>query len=371
MKLIKKIGFLGAFIIPILVVLGYYGGGFWTFSAFIFAYTLIPIFDECIGKDKINVAKDDFEDILENKYFETLVHALVYVQVGIIIWALCMLAWKPLSYLEYIGFLLSMMSFTGNGINVAHELGHKKSSFARFNAKLNLMTTCYMHFYVEHNRGHHVHVATPLDPATSKKNQSFYAFWVQTVFGSFRSAWKIEKERLAKKNQSFYSIYHNEMLRAIIFPLLFISVLTFVLSFQVGYFAYVVPLFFFSQSIMAFSSLEAVNYIEHYGMVRKEIAPNKYERVNPLHSWNSCHLISNLMLFQLQRHSDHHAYASRPYQVLRHFDESPQLPFGYPVMIIIALMPPVWFALMNKKLEAWQSLGIQETEIRKVIESTI
>ncbi len=370
MKLVKKMGFLAPFIIPILVVLGYYLGSFWNFSAFFFAYTLIPICDEMIGRDKTNVEKEDFEKVFDNKYFEMLVHSMVYVQVAIIIWALYVLALYPLSTLAYIGFLLSMMSFTSNGINVAHELGHKKSSFARFNAKLNLMTTCYMHFYVEHNRGHHVHVATPLDPATSKKNQTFYAFWVQTVFGGFRSAWKIEKERLAKKELPFYSIYHNEMLRAIIFPLLFITILTSILSFQVGYFAYVVPLFFFSQSIMAFSSLEAVNYIEHYGMTRREISPNKYERVNPLHSWNSSHLISNLMLFQLQRHSDHHAYASRPYQVLRHFDESPQLPFGYPVMIMIALVPPLWFMLMNKKLETWKSLAIQESEIRRRVEAT-
>ncbi|TAH28714.1 MAG: alkane 1-monooxygenase [Cytophagales bacterium] len=371
MKLIKKIGFLGAFIVPFLVVIGYYGGGFWNFSAFFFAYIFVPICDEIIGRDKSNVSAANYEATLENKYFEILVHSLVYVQLGIVIWALCMLAWYPLSWVAYIGFLLSMMSFTSNGINIAHELGHKKSYIARFNAKLNLMTTCYMHFYVEHNRGHHVHVATPLDPATSKKNQTFYAFWVQTVFGSFKSAWKIEKERLAKKNIPFYSIVENEMLRAILFPLLFVSIITLVLSFQMKYFVYIVPLFFFLQSVMAFSSLEAVNYIEHYGMTRREIAPNKYERVNPLHSWNSSHLISNLMLLQLQRHSDHHAYASRPYQVLRHFDESPQLPFGYPVMIMIALVPPLWFKIMNKKLENWQKLAIDEVQIRHSIESTV
>jgi alkane 1-monooxygenase len=279
-----------------------------------------------------------------------------------------MLAFYPISWVGYVGFLLSMMSFTSNGINVAHELGHKKSYLARFHAKLNLMTTCYMHFYIEHNRGHHVHVATPLDPATSKKNQTFYAFWLQTVIGSFKSAWKIEKERLAKKNIPFFNIIENEILKAIILPLLWITCMTIILSFWVGSFVYIVPLFFFSQSFLAFSSLEAVNYIEHYGMLRKEIAPNKYERVNPLHSWNSNHFISNLMLFQLQRHSDHHAYASRPYQVLRHFEESPQLPFGYPVMIIMALIPPLWFKVMNKRLENWQKMQYSEQQIKKSIE---
>ena len=160
------------------------------------------------------------------------------------------------------------------------------------------------------------------------------------------------------------------MLQYIIFPLLFLTALVTVFSITSGAFAWLVPIFFFAQSFMAFSSLEAVNYIEHYGIQRKEISEGRYERVNPLHSWNSNHLVSNWLLFQLQRHSDHHAYAARPYQVLRHFDESPQLPFGYPVMILISLIPPLWFKIMDKRLEEWQAQALDAEHIEAVVRRT-
>ncbi len=366
----KKLGFLASYIIPCLIVLGYYGGGFWTFSAFIFAYMLIPIFDELVGKDPENIGHDEIDSIINDRYFEVIVYSMVYIQVALIIWAAYVVAMFSLTPLETLGFLLSIMTFTSGGINIAHELGHKKSAAARFHSKLNLMTVCYMHFYIEHNKGHHVHVATPKDPATSKKGQTFYAFWWQTVLGSWKSAWSIEKGRLQRANLPLWNPIHNQMLQYIIFPLLFVVGLTLVMSYVSGTVAWAVPLFFFAQSYMAFSSLEAVNYIEHYGIQRREIAPGRYERVNPLHSWNSNHLVSNLMLFQLQRHSDHHAYAARPYQVLRHFDESPQLPFGYPVMILMSLMPPLWFSVMDKRLEAWQAKALDASQIEEAVKAT-
>jgi alkane 1-monooxygenase len=142
-----------------------------------------------------------------------------------------------------------------------------------------------------------------------------------------------------------------------ILPVLFCGVLTLVFSFLLNRIPWEVPLFFFAQSFLAFSLLELVNYVEHYGIMRKEISPGRYERVNPIHSWNSSHMLSNFFLFQLQRHSDHHAFAYKRYQVLNHYDVSPQLPFGYPTMIIIALVPPLWFGMMNERLEKWQSVG--------------
>jgi alkane 1-monooxygenase len=160
---------------------------------------------------------------------------------------------------------------------------------------------------------------------------------------------------MQSKGLPTFSLLHNEMLRFIALPLLFAGVM-FLLGGWIG------VGFFFLQSLFAFSSLEAVNYIEHYGIERKMLSNGKYERVNPLHSWNANHLISNLLLFQLQRHSDHHANASRPYQILRHFEESPQLPFGYPVMILMAVLPPLWFSVMDKRLERWKSQAELETQ---------
>ncbi|MEX2232696.1 MAG: alkane 1-monooxygenase [Cyclobacteriaceae bacterium] len=241
----------------------------------------------------------------------------------------------------------------GIGITVAHELGHKKSALEQFYGKILLLTVCYMHFHIEHNRGHHVAVATPEDPATARKNENFYRFWVRSVFGGYQHAWQLEKERLQRKNHSTISVY-NQMLWFGFLPFAFCFLLTLIPTILLKRFTWEVPVFFFCQSLIAFTLLELVNYVEHYGIQRKEIAPGKYERVNPVHSWNASHLLSNFFLFQLQRHSDHHVYSYKRYQVLDHYDESPQLPFGYPTMILIALVPPLWFWVMNKRLERWR-----------------
>jgi alkane 1-monooxygenase len=256
--------------------------------------------------------------------------------------------------LAWIGFVLSVGLVTGGiGITVAHELGHKKAPLEKFYSKVVLMTVSYMHFYIEHNRGHHVQVATLDDPATARKNESFYAFWVRSVFRGYAHAWQLEKESLSRKGLPPFS-FKNEMIWFALLPLLFCALLTLMLSLINERMVWEVPLFFFTQSFLAFTLLELVNYIEHYGILRKEISPAMYERVNPMHSWNASHLISNFFLFQLQRHSDHHANAVKRYQVLNHYDASPQLPFGYPTMIMIALLPPAWFALINPRLDVWQ-----------------
>ena len=216
------------------------------------------------------------------------------------------------------------------------------------------MTVCYMHFYLEHNRGHHVHVATPIDPATSRKNEHFYKFWFRSVFKGYASAWNIEIEGLKRKNKSILSL-QNQMIWFHLLPILFCTLLTIAFSYLTGGIAWQVPVFFFTQSILAFTLLEQVNYIEHYGIVRNQDENGKYERVTQLHSWNANQLVSNFFLFQLQRHSDHHLNAIRRYQVLKHYDESPQLPHGYPTMIILALFPPIWFRMMNPRLENWKT----------------
>ena len=196
-------------------------------------------------------------------------------------------------------------------------------------------------------------MAAPRAPATSRKGESFYAFWFRSVFMGYQSAWKLERSRLERKGQAFFGV-HNQMIWYSLLPILFCAVLTVLISAWQGVLVWEVPIFFFVQSVLAFSLLEIVNYVEHYGIVRKEIAPGKYERVNPMHSRNSNHRLSNFFLFQLQRHSDHHANAIKRYQVLRHFDESPQLPSGYPAMILMASIPPLWFKWMNPKLKQWE-----------------
>lgn len=356
----RKAGFLTAFIIPSLVIVGFYLGGYFNFLALAFAFVLLPLIDQAVGTDLVNVPAGQIQKKSTDLYYRMVTYVWTVVQLLFIFWgAFAVASGELATATEWIAFILGFSLVTGGiGITVAHELGHKNTALEKFCAKLLLMTVCYMHFIIEHNRGHHVTVATPEDPATARKGENFYHFWVRSVWGGYRHAWKLERERLRGKGKAPMGV-DNQMWWFAALPIIFCTVLTLttVAIFEKGWWD--VPVFFFAQSIIAFTLLELVNYVEHYGILRTEISPGKYERVNPLHSWNASHLLSNFFLFQLQRHSDHHAYAYKRYQVLNHYDESPQLPFGYPTMILIAMVPPLWFSVMDTRLERWQGLQLQ------------
>jgi len=356
MKIFKKIGFFSAFILPALVISSYYLGDWWHYVPLVFVFLFIPVIDYLTGVDTTNVSESETNKVGEEFYYRFVTYIWAFVQLGFVVWSAYAITTGTINTVaEWIGFTISVGLVTGGiGITVAHELGHKKSTLERFYSKMILMTVCYMHFYIEHNRGHHVSVATPEDPATSRKNETFYSFWFRSVFHGYAHAWKLEQDRLQRNGKSIFSI-QNEMIGFALLPILFCAFLTFLFSNDLKVILWQVPVFFFAQSIIAFTLLELVNYVEHYGIVRKQLPRGKYERVNPLHSWNTSYLISNFFLFQLQRHSDHHANAIKRYQVLNHYDESPQLPFGYPTMILIAMVPPLWFAMMNPLLNDWES----------------
>jgi alkane 1-monooxygenase len=358
-NLARKLGFFTAFIIPLLVVYGFYLGGMWNTLPLIFSFVILPFIDQYVGLDKTNISPVEAKVVGEQGYYRFITYMWTWLQLAFICWAAFAAAsGKITTSMEWTSFVLGSALVTGGiGITVAHELGHRKSSLEKFYAKTLLLTVCYMHFIIEHNRGHHISVGTPDDPATARKNEPFYFFWVRSVFGGYAHAWKLEKESLSRKGRKVWSL-HNNMLIFAVLPILFCAFLTAIVSINLGRFAGEVPVYFFSQSVAAFTLLELVNYVEHYGIQRREVSPGKFERVNQHHSWNASHLISNFFLFQLQRHSDHHLYAHKRYQILNHHEESPQLPFGYPTMIIIALCPPLWFSLMNTRLEKWESLQL-------------
>lgn len=360
-SILRRAGFFTAFIIPVLVIAGVYGGGLWMSLPVVFSFFVLPLLDHIVGQDTANVPSGRLRVISEDGYYRFITYLWAWLQLAFLLWSMYVISSGIISnvWLQLLFTLNCALVTGGVGITVAHELGHKKSRLERFYAKALLMMVCYMHYYIEHNRGHHVRVATPDDPATARKNESFYRFWVRSVTGSYGHALKLEGTRLKKRGHHFFSP-HNEMIRFTVVPLVFCAAATLFATGLSGRFTWEVPVFFFLQSLLAFTLLELVNYIEHYGILRKEIAPGKFERVNPLHSWNSSHLLSNFFLFQLQRHSDHHVHAHKRYQVLDHHNESPQLPFGYPTMLLIALVPPWWFSMMNKRLEAWTA-GIPHT----------
>jgi alkane 1-monooxygenase len=232
------------------------------------------------------------------------------------------------------------------GINVAHELGHRVNKLEQTFAKLLLLTSLYMHFFIEHNKGHHKHVATPHDPSTAKYNQSVYAFWPQTLIGTYLSAWKIANEEMEKKGKPWWSL-QNEMLLFQLIQIMFVLMILYFFGFKIA-------MLFMVAALIGGLLLESVNYIEHYGLSRSQTSEQQFERVQPHHSWNSNHIIGRLMLFELSRHSDHHYLASRKYQILRSFDNAPQMPTGYPGMILLSLFPPLWFKIMHQQIKKYK-----------------
>ncbi len=351
----KRVSFLIAYAIPVLAVLGYYLGGGFNFLTLAMVFGILPLLDVLVGPDSSNPKEEEVPELQKEFYFRFLTYLWAWIQFGLVVWSLWEIQTHSLTVLEWTGFVLSIGVNTGGiGITVAHELGHKNTKIEQWYSKFILMTVCYMHFFIEHNRGHHVNVSTHEDPASSRKGESFFTFYPRTVFGSLTSAWNLEKKRLSKIGKSAWT-FENEMITSAIVPVFFIGAVTGIFYAITGTLNWGVPIFFFVQSWIAFSLLELVNYIEHYGLARKELSPGKFEKVQPIHSWNQNFGLSNAFLFQLQRHSDHHANAGRRYQSLRHFEESPQLPYGYEIMILLALFPPLWFKVMNGKLEEWKN----------------
>ncbi len=199
-----------------------------------------------------------------------------------------------------------------------------------------------MHFYIEHNFGHHLHAATPEDPATARYNQTVYSFWFTSIFRQYVKAWRIQKKLLDNNNQPFFSL-KNDMLWYVIFQIGYLFAVHF-------FFGNIGLLFAFASAIIGILLLESVNYIEHYGLMRLKTKSGRYERVKEIHSWNSNHVIGRIVLYELTRHSDHHFKSSKKYQVLDCHDDSPQMPFGYPTSVVLAMVPPLWFSIMNKRV---------------------
>ena len=230
----------------------------------------------------------------------------------------------------------------GVGINTAHELGHKKDSLERWLSKITLAQTCYGHFYIEHNRGHHVRVATPEDPASARFGETFWGFLPRSVFGSLRSSWELEAQRLRRAGKGPWHS-SNDVLNAWAMSVVFYGVL--IAVFGVALVPYVVI-----SAVFGFTLLETVNYLEHYGLLRQKTASGRYERCAPEHSWNSDHIVTNLFLYHLQRHSDHHANPTRRYQTLRSMDGAPNLPSGYASMVALTYFPPLWREVMDHRV---------------------
>ncbi|WP_440067999.1 alkane 1-monooxygenase [Tenacibaculum discolor] len=340
----KALKFLTILILPITVYISFTSMGWLTLLPLIVFFGFVPLLELLFNPDKQNLNKEQEEQEKENKLYTYILYTTVPVQLLFLGWFLWMMKDAQLTTIEYIGRISAMGLMCGViGINVGHELGHRNNRFDEFLGEILLLTSLDTHFLPYHNAGHHFNVATPKDAATARKNEIVYLFWIRSHFQSYYQAWETENRHLKNSGRNWFHLQNRMLIYTICNILLLVGIF-----FLFGLNAL---LAFTAAAVFGILLLETVNYIEHYGLLRKQNEKGRYERVKRTHSWNSDHRIGMLMLFNLSRHSDHHYNGSKHYQLLKSLPESPQMPTGYPGMMLVALVPPLWFSIMNKKLQ--------------------
>ena len=351
----KDLKYLAAFTIPVSAVISLYFKGYWSFFTPVYTFVIIPLLEVLLPVDSSNLSSEEKEKKKKSPVFDRLLYINVPVVYFFAIYTLLDISTNTYQTFEIIGLIFSIgIVFGVNGINVGHELGHRQDSFERYLGKLLLLPSFYMHFYIEHNFGHHAKAATKEDPATASYNQSVYSFWLTSTLGQYKNAWLIQNNLLKKEGLPFFST-KNDMLWYSLFQISYLLIAFY-------FFGPLGLIFAIASGIVGFLLLETVNYIEHYGLMRKKMPSGRYERVRECHSWNSNHVIGRIVLYELTRHSDHHYKSSKKYQILDYHDISPQMPFGYPTSMVLSLVPPLWFYIMNprvpKDMKPQKSLSI-------------
>ena len=339
----KDLKYLTGYTLPAMTIIGFYLQGGWSFLTPVVAFGLIPVLELLLPEDATNLSEKEASSKANNPLFDVFLYLnvpLIFGSVGYFLWWVNQ---SESSVLELIGLTFSVgIALGSNGINVAHELGHRQNSIERFLAKMLLIPSLYMHFYIDHNFGHHQTVATPEDPSTAKYNQAVYAFWLQALFGEYFNAWKLQKQLLRQSKSSFFSL-KNDMFWYTLVQLGYLSAVYYFFGLTAVGMAMIIALI----SVLL---LQTINYIEHYGLRRKQLSSGRYERAREIHSWNSNHILGRMMLYELTRHSDHHHRAHKKYQLLEYQEASPQMPYGYPTSMVLSLIPPLWFSLMNPRI---------------------
>jgi alkane 1-monooxygenase len=312
---------------------------------FVWFYIAIPVLDRALGEDETVPPEWDYDRLAADPFYSRLAYLIIPVILAGSAATMAMLTMGSLPIWAKVMVLYAGGIGAGQAIIIAHELGHRTGRFDRTMAKLALGIVGYGHFCIEHNRGHHVRVATPEDCSSARMNETVYAFAVRDIAGAFKGAWVHERRRLKARGQALFGP-HNEILQSYAVTLL-LGILA------VAVFGWQVLPWLIAHHALAFFALSMVNYIEHYGLKRQKLPNGRYEPCQPKHSWNTNHTVSNILEINLQRHSDHHANPMRPYQCLRNFEELPRLPSGYPGCISLSLVPPLWFKVMNPKALGW------------------
>lgn len=354
----RKFKYLLVFSVPLSVAIALTSYGWVCWLPLFIYFGLLPAMELLIDPDARNVEAKEKELNAKDPFYDILLYLTVPAQVGVLILFLFQLQEVGLSGWETAGRIISFGIMCGVvGINVGHELGHRSDKLAQRLGEIALLTSLENHFIPYHNYGHHRYVATPEDPATARRNEPVYLFWFRSHFGSYRMAWQIELDRMERKGLARFGLHNKMVVYTIAQVVLCLTILI--------AFGPTILLYFVLAAAFGILLLEQVNYIEHYGLLREQRPNGRYERVRHHHSWNSDHLIGRMVLFELSRHSDHHFQASKHYQVLESVEGSPQMPTGYPGMMIFALLTPLWCRYMNDRIDKFQTTS-KKAEVETV-----
>jgi alkane 1-monooxygenase len=351
---VKKYGYL-LFLLPAtLPVQAWWGAqvtGLWDawayFVPFVY-FVMIPVMDALIGQDPSNPQPDEEAALSADKFYRALTFVCLPVFLAVLLWSAWIMFSAPFTWVGQFGWIISMGCVGGViAINTGHELVHKPTRAEQLAGGMLLASVGYGTFKVEHIYGHHVDVATPQDNSSARLGENAYAFVARAFARNPRRAFVLERAARARRGRTT-AWWQSELTYWYGFTALLCGLCVLIAG-PMG------AVFFVGQCVVAIALLEIINYVEHYGLARRQLANGRWEKVDPTHSWNSNFILTNLLLFQLQRHSDHHANAVRRYQTLRHFPESPQLPAGYATMVVLAAIPWLWRKVMDPRVAVFES----------------
>lgn len=339
-----KLKYLSILSLPICVWISFHAEGLLTFLPAIIYFGAIPLAELIFTSSTENLTEQEKELASKDSFYTLLLCLMLPIQLGFL-WFFLTHITETKNTTDLVGQILSMGIMCGViGINIGHELGHRSNNWERWIGELLLLTSLENHFVPYHNRGHHTNVGTKKDPATARRNEWVYVFWFRSQIGSYLQAWEIENTRMEILHKPRFS-FHHKMVQYTLLHLILLG------SIYIG-FGWTVLVYFLYAATIGILLLETVNYIEHYGLYRQQRENGTFETVKRKHSWNSNHLIGRAVLFELSRHSDHHFKADRPYQLLETNDDSPVMPTGYPGMMLLTFIPPLFFKVMNKRVDA-------------------
>jgi len=348
----KKYWYLITFIAPAALLItallaAFTGNGSWLWGFTAIFFVVIPLVDTIVGEDPYNPSQEEEEELAKNdSYYKNVLYMATAGQWAGLITMTFVVTQYNWAWHDILGAIISVGALHAVGLTISHELGHKvRDKHQVLAAKICSACCGYAHFNIEHNKGHHKHVATPEDPASSRMGESLYKFAIRELSGAAKRGWALEADRLKRLNKSFFSL-DNELLHSLAITILAYSALT-------AAFGWMTLPFLIITAAYGWFQLTMANYIEHYGLLRQKKDDGRYERCQPKHSWNNNFKATNLITLHLQRHSDHHAHPTRAYQILRDYPEAPQLPHGYPAMMALAMVPPLWKMVMDKRVVEW------------------